>query len=690
MLKKTRVYTKLFNEITPKDFDLVGIDAVELSEIFSVTENVPLGFCLSSTAFDDFLIANNLIEPILSELRNVKPFFKETAIAASGVISNLILSSKFPDLIAADILEKYNLMSRGNDNTFVTLTYSRILDDEFLPKRSENRITETSGFNNILGHIKFLWRDIFSASAIEARANKSYEGALSTAINIKKLVKSDISGTSYSIPPITKEDNTIEVHAIFGINDPTDYITPDAYKVDIETAKVSEKVIVEQDYMLVKKGGEREKENFDKIQLSEEWRKTQKVEDEKILAIASQHLQIEQLLKKPIVVDWAYETGTFYTIDVRALKLAEIKNNNEDLQSKYDEAVEEEKSKTSEVVEKKVQVEKKPNLKTLQKEIEDIISENGNEIDKHAILEKKNQLKMLKVEKTKPDIDPKELKRVSIGDEFKIDTKLILDISEINSTNINALKYFDGGFYDGTELLLNNDVLPESLIGDESATNALIESYSIDIGILAESAGGDNIIYQFSNIGDEEKRLLNQNSNSSNYSGDERFIDKPEALLMESLAVKKAIRNSGLKNLSISFPGVRNIVNLKDLISIVSKKGLKRRAGLKYYAEVSIPSFVHELKNLDENLVDGLIVNYDVLLRLLVYRSEVRDIDHFNIINILEELQIAAFNRNLEIIIRLSNVPLDILEKLKELSITGIIFEHVPSEKELETLATAK
>ncbi len=690
MIRKASNYIRFLDQLTDTDGELVGREAVFFSNIYRTNLKVPASFVVTTLCFDDFLTANNLVGPLVSILKQVKPFVRESAENASQQIANIIFTARIPDLVVEEIVNAYNIIDHGKNNTFVSLELSHILEGRYIPLSLRDKDpAEICGAEALVNKIKFLWFELFTPEAIELRTNGYYKGALSTAIVVKQDVRQEISGKAYSIPPITKENDSVELHAVYGTWSREVENNADIYKIDIKEGTIYEKNIISQDYMLIKKGKIENQENpLLQVPISREWRRSQKLDDERIFTIAKTLLIAEKALGKPIELKWGVQGGDIFITDIDEIF---IKPDLEEIP--FENNIE----KTEEYIAKEIDDEVKkltimdqeynkngPDFDALQKEINQIVQNNKKALTEDINKAKKKDLKLISTKSGTKLIT--KLPTKSISERINIQTKLFIDVTGTNIATFNLLDFFDGAFIDGTSIILEHDTLPEAIAEDRQEVNALIDSYTIDLSILARNCEPKEMIYQFSNIGEDEHKLLNINSTQYNFFGDERFIEYPESLIIESLAVKKSKIINGCNNISISFPAIRSTQNLEDLKTIISKNGLKRSANLKFYVELSIPSFVHDLENIEPNFIDGIILDYSTLLRLSVYRKETREVDHQILIDIVKKVTQICSAKNIELLIKTENLEPNILDKLMHLKPDGIIFTQIPTQETLSSL----
>lgn len=674
MTKQNQEFILIPKNLKEKDFELSGREAMDLA--FLVKENIPIpaSFIISTIAFDEFLVENNLVGHIAKELKSVRPFIKQSASDASAKIKKLILLSKLPDELRAQLEFTYSQMSRDNLSPIVTMITSNIIDEKYIPaEQSVQQEILLQGVDDLEYQVKLTWCKLFSSEALEFRANSYYKGDISVGIIVQKLVRSEVSGITNSAT--SNSDEEIEVKAIYGVTSDNFYDVADTYLLDKSTLKVINKHVLPQSSMLIHNLKDNQKDPYTSVELSSTWSKKQKLEDEMVILIARTARKIESLFSQHVVVKWGVESGEVYVLGLDPLVIEKTTK-----QAPIEKMIEIDKSKKNNEVD----------LDKLAEEVMEIV-EKEEQANKEPVVTKIKEEEIApepKIEfpEFQKDVLPED-ESLKYIDDFLLKQALLIDISKMNSKHLSALQYFTGSFYDGTEMLLNNNILPEEHTTNQTTLINLLEKFTLDLSTASRCAIHKPLIYQLSSISQLELKLLGVDENKYKYNLDERFIDYPESLSLEVMAIKKARITKNCRNINICIPSLRNLSNLEDIEKVLSLTGLKRASNFRIYAEVSIPSFIFELDRIKKNKIDGIVVNYSKLLKSLTFRNELREVDHEIGFRMLELLQTLAKEKNLEFIVRLTNYSVELIKYLDKLNPQQIIFTNIPSQEVIKTLS---
>jgi phosphoenolpyruvate synthase/pyruvate phosphate dikinase len=642
----------------------------------SIDIQVPAGVAITSLAFDDFILTSSLSAKIQGYLDDVAPFSRQTAREASEKIVNLIKDVEISKAIKDSIFQNFQSLMAENSPHSVQLEISNIMEEKFIPEHlKELSVSDINDEESLLEAVKFLWASLFSTESIEMRSVNYYKGPITVAILMRQVRKFEITGNGYSIPPITKETDQVEITARYGIDDPilNSETFEDSYKIDIDSLKIVQKNIVPQDFMIIRKGIRRgEKVTVMKVEISKEWKQRQKLDDETILSLVEILKDLEKRYKNPIEISWGIEAGEIYITDIEVVPRTDKKHNP---------AIKDEKEFLSQFGVKGAVTDR-----DLTNPPQDLIEteagryrEDEDEVLKSINAEKEWELYNFDIKKNIrafPDW----------SDTYSFTTDVFLDISKVDATTLHLMDLFNGTYFDVTDSVVSIGELPEDVFPNQRKRENWVQKLNEDITLAMKNTHKGGLIYQFSNPNakDFKKKKVNLE-----YYGDERFIQYPEALIVELQSLALAQKKDEGKPLSICVPYVRSLENIEDINRIIKSKVSPVLEIDTVYAEVAIPSFAYDVIDANEKFTDGIIINYDVLLRISVYRSKPRPQDHRVIIRLIEEMIHKCKRNQIKVLIKLADIHTEILDRIIPLRPHGYIFSSIPSEADMRKLAGA-
>lgn len=674
-------YILNLKNINQKDVDLVGKTALERSLLVRDGFPTPPGFVITSFAFDDFLRGADLVDEFSLILSQVKPFIRDTAVKASEEIKELVLKSEIPKIIQLPLIEAYKHLSPIMEESFVSVEVSSVIDSGFVPGTLFDKRTNVKGIEQFLHAVKLGWISLFTADSIEYRANEYYQGPLTIALIVQKMNSGEVSGTLKF-----RDQNTLEVNAIYGITDKEFLDGSDKYIVDLKKEGVITKHVTPQRYMNVRKGRVRANEDvFIKVEISEDWRNKQKVSDQKILELGKLASKLKKTANSLIKMTWYIETGNIYIEDFAKIdnnNKIHFKQNNVEANTIREIKIANDRSSTA------IQEIKTP-IVQLNTTLDSSVQQNILKIENKKSKTDSNPLnkifKLINPKKDEAEVD--QIPRFSEKYEFK-KVKTALDISSMSSVKLHSLNFFDYAYFDATTSVVLNKILPEEISSDTKKLDDLIDRLALDISTAARSVNPKELFYSFSSIGEAERELLNIKKGKYQFSGDERFIDHPEAILTEYIAIQRAIEIYKVKNIHLVLPSLRTRNNLNDLIRILKSLPSFAKSDFRIFAEISMPSILFEVPKLEG--VAGFVVDYETLLKLIFYRESVRVVDHEVMLDVVRDICAIAKKKGFEVHLKLQNYTDVLLDELIELGEIGMIFSSIPEESTFERIKASE
>lgn len=612
------------NALEP-DVKNLGTEALERIKLRE-SANVPEFFIITTFAFDHFVESSELTDKIIKELSNVQPLVEKSAIEASSNIQELILNARIPSTILNPIKQAYENLSETPNRPLIQIIPSNVFDSMYVPDTSFTFEMTQGNFDEIELIVKQGWATLFSSNALELRANQYYQGNLSIALVCQRLVNSEATGT------IILSDDNIVIKATYGLYS-LDNLIFDKYIVSKSKNEVLKREINPQEVMLVRNRATSYSEKTKEIKLSEEWSKRQKISDDLIKSIS-------QKFKEAIdgntfsSATWAVEAGIIYFLDFG-------------YEVSYD--------------------------------VADLVK------DPSTTKDEKNEFSIKPLAPRVSKITPS--KDLKLKEKVNLITKQYIDITNLESDLIESAGVLDGKLFDGTDNILEKGILPEEKFNDKNILEAsnYINSSSLRLTTLAKLSNNSPLLYKLSAIGNNEQKLLATDEND--YIFDERFIDKPESLIIETMIIKKCRNANNMKNISVLISKTRSRENLSIIKRIMAEKGLRRSNSFKLYAEIAFPSLIYELNNISLDLIDGFVVNVEEVLSLHTYRSIIRNQDWDIFVSILDEI-INRKDKNLPLSFYLANsTPEEVLDEIISKNPESIIWKGVPSKQVLEKIS---
>lgn len=313
-----------FNEIKKEDVLVAGGKGANLGEMTSAKINVPSGFVITADAYRDFLRVNGI--DILIENRIKKSIEDERKLLNEAEhFRGKIKSGKFPEQLENAIREKY--FNLGN-NTRVAVRSSATAED--LPDASFAGQQETylnvQGIESVLNGVRNCYASLWGNRAVSYRFHQGYDQtSVSIAVVIQEMIESEKSGVLFTVNPVNKKENEMQINASFGLGESvvSGRVTADSYIID-KSGNIIEVNIGSKETQIIY--GDKETVA---VSVNSDKRKTRALNDREILELMKCGLEIEKHYGMPMDIEWAIKNDIVYILQARAITT--LKNSKNDI-----------------------------------------------------------------------------------------------------------------------------------------------------------------------------------------------------------------------------------------------------------------------------------------------------------------------------------------------------------------------
>jgi pyruvate, water dikinase len=332
-----------FDEINKDSIPLVGGKNANLGEMYQNLVNarnnvfpdeqikVPFGFAVTAYAYRYFLEKNELdvkIKDILADLNTQDIHALENA---GEKVRNLIIGSKFPQVLEQAILSAYKELSLklNLDISELDVAVRSSATAEDLANASfagqQESYLNVNGGHNVLEAIKKAFSSLFTNRAISYRADQHFDHLqISLSCAVQKMVRSDkgCSGVMFTLDTESGFKDAILINGSWGLGEfiVKGIVTPDEYMVFKPTLRDGKNAIInkkvgskEKKLIYAKEGTNPTKE----VIVHEHDRHKFVLSDEQILKLSRWGMIIEEHYQKPMDMEWAYDDNELYIVQAR-------------------------------------------------------------------------------------------------------------------------------------------------------------------------------------------------------------------------------------------------------------------------------------------------------------------------------------------------------------------------------------
>ena len=240
-----RTFIKNLNEISLKDFDAVGGKNSSLGEMLNnLTKlgiNVPGGFAITSSAFNEF-ISNSKIDQVISkELANLNVENLSDLRRAGKKIRGLVLKTPLPQNLISEIQQAWLDVSESGKSFAVrsSATAEDLPDASFAGQ--QETFLNIDGFDNLIDAVRKVYASLFTDRAISYRRLRNFKGSLSISVGVQEMVRSDIgaSGVAFTLDTESGYRGSIFITSSYGLGEGIvqGTVNPDEFYVFKEALK---------------------------------------------------------------------------------------------------------------------------------------------------------------------------------------------------------------------------------------------------------------------------------------------------------------------------------------------------------------------------------------------------------------------------------------------------------------------
>ncbi|HUW21910.1 MAG TPA: phosphoenolpyruvate synthase [Candidatus Bathyarchaeia archaeon] len=667
----------LFNEIDKNDLPLVGGKGANLGEMTKIGLPVPPGFVVTVKAYFEFILKNELKNPIIKILNQIKTDETEAYNEASQQIKRLIEKGTIPKEIALDIMKAYLSMGRGLRNVLVAVRSSATAED--LPTASfagqQATFLNIKGEANVVNRVRSCWASLFEPRAIFYRKEHQFDHfKVGIAVPVQEMIQSDISGVMFTVDPITGEKDKILIEAIYGLGEliVRGEVIPDRYIIDRQRLKVVTKHIGDQ-VVQMKKIGTKNK----RIEVPRSKKGKQKITDSQIIELAKLGKKIHQHYFFPQDIEWAYKGRKLYILQTRPITTLKGKTEKKQADEKRiglpillrgesaSPGIASGPVRLIKSVKSIGQVKRgdilvtsmtTPDFVPVMKKVAAIVTDLGGQTSHAAIVSRelgvpcitgtKEGTKKLRNDQLitvngKTGIiykgalawtgkilkgTPKDLSVESETSIIRTATKVYVNLAEPEKAEEVAKMNVDGvGLLRAEFMIAQIGIHPKRMIR-EKKQQVFINQLTAGLATFCRAFNPRPVVYRATDFKTNEYRNLKGGSHYEpeeenpllGFRGAFRYLSDPAVFELELAAIKKVRNKLGFRNLWLMIPFVRTPEELLEVKKIVVSNGLTRSSTFKLWLMVEIPSNVILLEKFVNIGIDGVSIGSNDLTMLIL------------------------------------------------------------------------
>ena len=353
-------YIKFFEDVRVNDVALVGGKNASLGELLSFGINVPLGFAVTSTAFDYVLDTNyytikekeiTLRELISKDIRKISNELKSEDIKAVEKVDKFcaniryfIEQSKIPDSLADEILDAYHKLIQkiGEDSTFAvrsSATAEDLPDASFAGQQDTH--LNISGDKEIIEYILKDMASIFTTRATMYRERAGFDHfSVKLSVGVQEMAGGlegvKASGVMFTEDPDSGNLNVLVIRGTWGLGElivqgvekGDEFIV---FKHDPKQLRIIRRELVKKEKMMIfSQGGG--KIGTEVIPVPEEKQRKFCLSEKEVMILAENAQKIRDHYGRPMDIEWAVgNNGKVYIVQARPETVHSMKGDVEEI-----------------------------------------------------------------------------------------------------------------------------------------------------------------------------------------------------------------------------------------------------------------------------------------------------------------------------------------------------------------------
>ncbi|MFH1403471.1 MAG: PEP/pyruvate-binding domain-containing protein [Candidatus Altiarchaeota archaeon] len=223
------------DELDRADVPSAGGKGANLGEMHS-NFNVPNGFCVTTRAYRDFIIQNNIygrVKEVLVECDMTDPLEVKKA---SRRIRHVILSNELSKELESDIISFYRKLSIKKVAVRSSATMEDMPDASFAGQH--DTLLNVKGASKLINSVKYCWASLYTPRAIHYRESNRMGHDVLIAVVVQEMINPRYSGVMFTIDPIEAQQMLVEVVKGLGDKLVSGIVTPNEYMLNRKTLSI--------------------------------------------------------------------------------------------------------------------------------------------------------------------------------------------------------------------------------------------------------------------------------------------------------------------------------------------------------------------------------------------------------------------------------------------------------------------
>lgn len=305
-----------FDELSLADVDEVGGKGANLGELTQAGFPVPRGFVVTSSAYLAVIEESGARQRLADLMARVDPRDATDLAEAAAVAQDLVRAGAVPEEIARAGTKAYHELG---DDVRVAVRSSGTSEDAGDTSFAGMNATFTNvvGPVDLIDRIRDCWASLYGERVVAYRANGRLTDEPAIAVIVQVMVPSEVSGVIFTADPTGETAERLIVEAVLGQGEAivSGMVEPDTYVVARRGPRITSVRLGHQDRKIVcgPDGADQV------VELSPAEGGARILDDDRVLALATLALAVEEHYGTPQDIEWAIAGSSTWLVQSRPI-----------------------------------------------------------------------------------------------------------------------------------------------------------------------------------------------------------------------------------------------------------------------------------------------------------------------------------------------------------------------------------
>ena len=315
------MYIRDFHQTALSDRSLVGGKGASLGELTRAGVNIPPGFTVTTTAFEQFMASIDLDRAIRRLIAALDPNDLPALNASTAAVREQMEKAPLPADVESDIAAAYTTLTNGEYDAPVAVRSSATSEDSAAASFAglQDTFLWTRGVARVVRSVRACWASLYSSESVSYRLRlRLPEESVSMGVVVQRMVESRCSGVMFTRSPTTGDRSVIAIEGSWGLGSciVSGAVTPDRFVVSKVTGEISKRTVA---HKPVQHLPQYDSSGVHTAAVPADQQSAPCLTDEEIKGLAETGKQIERHYGTPQDVEWALggEARTLYILQSR-------------------------------------------------------------------------------------------------------------------------------------------------------------------------------------------------------------------------------------------------------------------------------------------------------------------------------------------------------------------------------------